>query len=224
VGADGSTHQGLFDLSYLRMVPNLSIMAPRDEAEFVRMLRTAIGSGKVAAIRYPRGAVAGVPVTDGREPIPWGRGEMLCDGKDLLILGIGATVHPAFRAAEELRTRGISAAVIDARFVKPLDAGLIRPVAQRIGKVLTVEENVLAGGFGSAVLEMLEEHGDHPQAFRRIGIRDTFVEHGSQAVLREAYGLTSEAIVAEAVRLCAHGRAILPSILNGIRSRLEKIV
>ncbi len=224
VGADGSTHQGLFDLSYLRMVPNLSIMAPRDEVEFVRMLWTAIGAGKTAAIRYPRGAVPGVPAADPREPIPWGRGELLCDGKDLLILGIGSTVLPAFRAAEELRSRGLSAAVVDARFVKPLDAELIVPLARRIGKVLTVEENVLAGGFGSAVLEILEGHGEHPQAFRRIGIRDTFVEHGSQDLLRKAYGLTQEAIVAEAIRTCAHGKAILPAILNGIRSRLEKIV
>jgi len=224
VGADGSTHQGLFDLSYLRMVPNMSVMAPRDEAEFVRMLWTAVHSGKVAAIRYPRASTSGVPMVNGREPLPWGTGEMLCDGKDLLILGIGSTVLPSLRAAEALRKRGISVAVIDARFVKPLDAELICPAVRRIGKVLTVEENMLAGGFGSAVLEMLEEHGEHPQAFRRIGIRDTFVEHGSQAVLRTAYGLTPEAIVAEALRVCSHGKAILPSILNGIRSRLEKIV
>jgi len=224
VGADGSTHQGLFDLSYLRMVPNMSVMAPRDGAEFVRMLWTAIRSGKVAAIRYPRGSAAGVPVVDGREPLAWGRGELLCDGRDLLILGIGSTVLPSLQAAEELRKRGISAAVIDARFVKPLDADLICPAVHRIGRVLTVEENMLAGGFGSAVQEMLEEHGEHPQAFRRIGIRDTFVEHGSQAVLRAAYGITPEAIAVEALRVCSHGRAILPTILNGIRSRLEKIV
>jgi len=224
VGADGSTHQGLFDLSYLRMVPNMSVMAPRDGAEFVRMLWTAVRSGKVAAIRYPRGSAAGVPVVDGREPLAWGRGELLCDGRDLLILGIGSTVLPSLQAAEELRKRGISAAVIDARFVKPLDADLICPAVHRIGRVLTVEENMLAGGFGSAVQEMLEEHGEHPQAFRRIGIRDTFVEHGSQAVLRAAYGITPEAIAVEALRVCSHGRAILPTILNGIRSRLEKIV
>ena len=224
VGADGSTHQGLFDLSYLRMVPNMSVMAPRDGAEFVRMLWTAVRSGKVAAIRYPREKVAEAPAGNAREPLAWGTGELLCDGKDLLILGIGSTVLPCLQAAEELRKRGISAAVIDARFVKPLDAALICPVAHRIGRVLTVEENLLAGGFGSAVQEMLEEHGEHPQAFRRIGIRDTFVEHGSQAVLRAVYGITPEAIAAEALRICSHGRAILPSILNGIRSRLEKIV
>jgi 1-deoxy-D-xylulose-5-phosphate synthase len=105
-----------------------------------------------------------------------------------------------------------------------MDASLIVPLVQRIGRVLTVEENVLAGGFGSAVLEMLEEHGVHPQSFRRIGVRDTFVEHGSQDELREAYGVSDDAVVAEAARLCSHGRHLLPTIFSGIRSRLEKIV
>ncbi len=127
-------------------------------------------------------------------------------------------------AAEELRKRGISAAVVDACFVKPMDADLIVPLVQRIGRVLTVEENVLAGGFGSAVLEMLEEHDVHPQAFRRIGVRDTFVEHGSQAELRGAHGLSEDDVIAEAAHLCSQGRHLLPSIINGIRSRLEKIV
>jgi 1-deoxy-D-xylulose-5-phosphate synthase len=224
VGADGATHQGLFDLSYLRHIPNLSLMAPRDEAEFVRMLWAAVGARRPAAIRYPRGAVAGVPVPPEPEPLPWGRGELLVEGRDVLILAIGATVVVSLYAAGELRRKGISAAVIDARFVKPMDAELILPVAHRIGRVLTVEENVLAGGFGSAVLEMFEEHGEHPHAFRRLGVRDTFVEHGSPAELRAAHGLTAESIVSEAVRLCSSGRAILPSILNGIRSRLEKMV
>jgi 1-deoxy-D-xylulose-5-phosphate synthase len=114
--------------------------------------------------------------------------------------------------------------VVDARFVKPMDAALIVPLVQRIGRVLTVEENVLAGGFGSAVLEMLEEHDVHPQVFRRIGVRDTFVEHGSQAELREAYGLSEDAVIAEAARLCSQGRNLLPSIFNGIRARLDRIV
>ena len=224
VGADGATHQGLFDLSYLRHIPNMSVMAPRDEAEFVRMLRTAVGAGRVAAIRYPRGSGPGVPIPADPEPIPWGKGEMLVEGRDLLILAIGATVIPSLHAASELRKKGISAAVIDARFVKPLDAELICPAVHRIGRVLTVEENLLAGGFGSAILEMLEEHGEQPQLFRRLGIRDTFVEHGSQDELRAENRLTPEDIVAEGLRVCAHGKAILPTILNGIRSRLEKIV
>ena len=224
VGADGATHQGLFDLAYLRHIPNMSLMAPRDEAELVRMLRTSVYAGRPAAIRYPRGTAAGVPIPADPEPVPWGRGELLADGKDILILAIGATVATSLFAAEELRKRGISAAVVDARFVKPMDASLIVPLVQRVGRVLTVEENVLAGGFGSAVLEMLEEHDVRPQGFHRIGVRDTFVEHGSQAELREAYGLSDDSVIAEAARLFAQGWHLLPSIFSGIRSRIEKIV
>jgi 1-deoxy-D-xylulose-5-phosphate synthase len=113
---------------------------------------------------------------------------------------------------------------VNARFVKPLDAELLLPLAHRIGRVLTVEENVLAGGFGSAVLEMFEERGEHLHQFRRMGIRDAFVEHGSQAQLREAYGLSADAIVAEAVRMLGPAKTFLPSLFNGIRSRLERIV
>jgi 1-deoxy-D-xylulose-5-phosphate synthase len=224
VGADGATHQGLFDLAYLRHIPNMSLMAPRDEAELVRMIRTAVGAGRPAAIRYPRGPIVGVDIPPDPDPVPWGKGELLVVGKEILLLAIGSTVASSLAAAEELGKRGISAAVVDARFVKPMDSALIVPLVQRIGRVLTVEESVLAGGFGSAVLEMLEEHDVHPQAFRRIGVRDTFVEHGSPGELREAYGLSVDAVTAEAARLCSHGRNLLPSIFNGIRSRLEKIV
>ena len=224
VGADGATHQGLFDLTYLRHIPNMSLMAPRDEAELVRMLRTAVSAGRPAAIRYPRGVVQGVDIPADPKPVPWGKGELLVVGKDILIIAVGSTVATSLYAAEELKKRGLSAAVVDARFIKPMDASLIVPLVQRIGRVLTVEENALAGGFGSAVLEMLEEHDVVPQAFRRIGVPDTFMEHGSQAELREAYGLTDDAMIAEAVRLCSQERNLLPSIFNGIRSRLEKIV
>ncbi len=224
VGADGATHQGLFDLSYLRHIPNMSVMAPRDEAEMVRMLRTAVAAGRPAAIRYPRGRAEGVSIPADPEPVPWGKGELLIDGKDVLLLAIGCTVHRSLYAAEELGQRGISAAVVDARFVKPMDAGLIVPLVRRIGRVLTVEENVLAGGFGSAVLEMLEEHGVQHVAIRRMGVRDAFVEHGSQGELREAHGLSEDAVIACAVQLCSRGRHRIPSIFNGIRSRLDKIV
>jgi 1-deoxy-D-xylulose-5-phosphate synthase len=127
-------------------------------------------------------------------------------------------------AAQELRSQGVSAAVVDARFVKPLDADLLLPLVRRIGRVVTVEENLLAGGFGSAVMELLEEHDEHAQRFSRIGVRDRFVEHGSPAQLREACGLTSAHIVSEALRICHEGKSLIPSILDGIRSRLEKIV
>jgi len=224
VGPDGATHQGLFDLSFLRQAPNMSVMAPRDEAELARMLRTAVASGRPVAVRYPRGAGMGVPVPPGAETVPWGKGELLVDGKDVLLVGIGATVSCCLQAAEELRKRGVSAAVVDARFVKPLDAELLLPLVHRIGRVITVEENVLAGGFGSAVMELLEENEEHPQQFRRIGIRDRFVEHGTPDELRAAYGISQEHVIEEALRMCAAGKSFLPSILYGIRSRLEKIV
>ncbi|MCR4310242.1 MAG: 1-deoxy-D-xylulose-5-phosphate synthase [Deltaproteobacteria bacterium] len=226
VGADGATHQGLFDLSFLRQIPEMSLMAPRDEAELVRMLRTAVGAGRPVAIRYPRGSGPGVAIPSGPGPgmVAWGKGELLMEGKDVLLIGIGSTVAMCLEAAEELRKQDVSAAVVDARFVKPLDADLLLPLVRRIGRVVTVEENLLAGGFGSAVMELLEEHDEHPQRFRRIGVRDRFVEHGAPEQLREECGLTSAHVASEALRICHDGKSLLPSILHGIRSRLEKIV
>lgn len=226
VGADGATHHGVFDLSFLRAIPGMSIMAPRDEAELVRMLRTAVDAGVPVAIRYPRGSGPGVAVPFGPGPgkIPWGKGELLADGKDVLLAGIGATVEMCLDAAEQLRRQGISAAVADARFVKPIDAELFLPLVHRIGRVITVEENVLAGGFGGAVMELLEERGEHLPRFRRLGVGDRFVEHGTPAQLREECGLTPARIVEEALRICHDGRSFLPTILHGIRSRIEKIV
>ena len=224
VGSDGATHQGQFDLSYLRHIPNMSVMAPAHEAELPLMLRAAVSAGRPAAIRYPRGTVTGAARQDFLQPVEWGKGVLLLEGKDLLILAIGSTVVLSLLAAEELRGKGISAAVVNARFAKPLDSELILPLARRIGRVLTIEENVLAGGFGSAVLEMFEEHGEHPHNFRRMGIRDVFVEHGSQAELREIHGIGADAVVVEGLRMCGHGKTFLPALFNGIRSRLERIV
>ena len=224
VGADGATHQGLFDLSFLRQIPEMALMAPRDEAELVRMLRTAVGAGCPVAIRYPRGSGTGAAIPSAPETVPWGKGELLEEGKDVLLVGIGSTVSTCLHAAQELRKHGVSAAVVDARFVKPLDADLLLPLIRRIGRVITVEENTLEGGFGSAVMELLEEHDEHPPRFRRIGVRDRFVEHGTPGQLRELCGLTSAHVVAEALRICHEGKALIPSILDGIRSRLEKIV
>lgn len=226
VGADGATHQGLFDLSFLRLIPEMSVMAPRDEAELVRMLRTAVGAGRPVAIRYPRGSgpEAAIPSGPGPGMVAWGKGELLAEGKDVLLVGIGSAVATCLEAAEELEKQGVSAAVVDARFVKPLDADLLLPLIHRIGRVVTVEENLLSGGFGSAVMELLEEHGGHPPRFSRIGVRDRFVEHGSPGQLREECGLTSGHVVSEALRICHEGKSLIPSILDGIRSRLEKIV
>jgi 1-deoxy-D-xylulose-5-phosphate synthase len=224
VGADGATHQGLFDLSYLRHIPNMTVMAPRDEAELVRMIHTAVCAGRPVAIRYPRGSGQGVPLPADPETVPWGKGELLVEGKDLLILAAGAAVTPALRAAAMLRKRGIAAAVADARFIKPLDADLILSLARRCGRVLTVEENVLAGGFGSAVLELFEDHGELPQLVRRLGVADTFVEHGSQTELRAACRIDADAIADEAAKMCGFGKPFLPALFSGIKSRLDRIV
>jgi 1-deoxy-D-xylulose-5-phosphate synthase len=224
VGADGATHQGLFDLSFLRQIPNMSVMAPRDEREFARMLRTAVAAGRPVAVRYPRGVGMGMSVPDDPGTIPWGKGELLVEGRDVLLVGIGAGVASCLLAAEQLRKGGVSAAVVDARFAKPLDAGLLLPLIRRIGRVVTVEENLVAGGFGSAVLEMLEENDEHPVHFRRVGVRDRFVEHGSPGALRDAYGFSAGHVADEALRMCSSSKSFIPSILYGIRSRLEKIV
>lgn len=223
VGADGATHQGVFDLSFLRHIPNLTVMAPADEAELVKMLRMAVAVSGPIAIRYPRGAGAGVPLPGPGETVPLGKGEILVDGRDVAIFAIGATVIPATMAAEELRRQGISVCLVNARFVKPLDSDLLLSVARRTGKVLTVEENMLAGGFGSAVLELFEESGEMPARVRRIGIRDRFVEHGTPGALRAELGLAAEGIASEAARLVGEGR-LIPGFIAGLRARFEKIV
>ncbi len=202
VGADGATHQGLFDLSFLGHIPNLTIMAPGDEHELPAMLRAAVASGGPVAIRFPRGSGSGKPKPPEPMRLPWGKGELAVDGKDILIVAVGASVLPALYAADRLAQRGISAAVVNARFIKPLDIGLILPLALRIGRVLTVEENVLSGGFGASLLESFEGAGAFPAQFRRLGVRDAFVEHGSPAELRAALGLDGDSIADEAARMC----------------------
>jgi 1-deoxy-D-xylulose-5-phosphate synthase len=204
VGEDGPTHQGLFDLSFLRNAPGLTVMAPRDEEELRHMLHTALTLPGPSAIRYPRGKGLGVPLTEGYRTIPVGRGELLREGGDLAILAIGAAVAPALEAAEALAREGVGAAVWDARFVKPLDGEMVARAA-RVGSILTVEENVLAGGFGSAVLEALADGGMAAGRVRRLGVGDTYVEHGSQSELRRRLGFDAGGI-AEAARALLAGR------------------
>lgn len=198
VGDDGPTHHGVFDLSYLRHLPELTLMAPKDENELRLMLKTAIYSDLPMALRYPRGAGYGVEIDPDLKTLPIGIGEELLDGKDLTIIAIGATVYPALQAAETLRQRGIEAGVVNARFVKPLDAGLILSVARRTGQVITVEENALQGGFGSAVLELLYDNGLQNVRVKRLGIPDHYIEQGSQAQLRKDVGIDAEGIAAAA--------------------------
>ncbi|MCX5853306.1 MAG: 1-deoxy-D-xylulose-5-phosphate synthase [Deltaproteobacteria bacterium] len=200
VGADGPTHHGLFDYSYLRAVPNIVVMAPKDENELQHMLKTAVECGCPASIRYPRGKGMGVPLDDQPVSLEVGKGEVVFDADhtDLALVAIGATVYPAIAAAKTLNDEGISARVINARFVKPLDVTLLCDAAKSVGKIITVEENALMGGFGSAVLEMFEEQGIHDVVVKRLGIRDEFAEHASQAELRKTYGIDEESIVAAA--------------------------
>ncbi len=203
VGNDGPTHHGVFDLTYLRSLPNMVVMSPKDGHELQRMLITAIAHDGPIALRYPRGEAVGNPPRKDADitPLTIGKAEVLREGDDVLILAIGHMVQDALTAAEALASEGISATVVNARFVKPLDHELIGTLAQRIGKVVTVEENVRQGGFGSAVLECLADAGICVTGLRMVGIPDTFVEHGAQKVLRAKYGVESDGILRAAHEL-----------------------
>jgi len=190
VGADGPTHQGQYDISYLRCIPNFTVMAPKDEAELQRMLVTCIAHPGPTALRIPRGEGEGVPLLEeGWEPLEIGRAEQLAEGDDLLIVAYGAMVAPAMATAGLLQEQGIRAAVVNARFLKPLDESLLVPMARRIGRVVTMEEGCLAGGFGAAVLEALQDH-DVLVPVLRIGIPDQLVDHASPDQSKQALGLT----------------------------------
>jgi 1-deoxy-D-xylulose-5-phosphate synthase len=177
VGADGSTHQGLFDFSYFRMLPNAIVMAPKDENELQHLLSTAIEYPGPAAIRFPRGAGLGIALDPDIKKIPVGEGELLRDGEDAAILAIGATTHPAMEAASELAADGVSCAVLNARFVKPLDRERIVSLARQCRVLLTVEEHSVVGGFGGAVVELLAAEGIRTPV-RLLGIPDELIDHG----------------------------------------------
>ncbi len=201
VGEDGETHHGVFDISYLRHMPNLSILCPRDENYLQHALVTGLQHDGPVAIRYPRGKGLGAAMEAPRT-LPWGRGELLRQGRDLTILAVGTMVAPALAAAARLEKKGLSTAVIDLIFIKPLDTELLLQAAlnSRYGLV-TVEENVLAGGMGSAVLEFLEEHGLGKVPVQRLGVPDQFVSHGARSILLQDVGLTEENITAACLDL-----------------------
>ncbi len=195
VGADGPTHQGLYDIAYLRCIPNMVLMAPKDEAEFQRMIVTGVEytDGPIA-LRYPRGSGLGVPLMEeGWEALPIGKAEILRQGDDLLLLGYGTMVHPAMQAAEILSEHGIEATVINGRFAKPLDTELIHPLAKQIGRVVTLEEGCVMGGFGSAVAESLLDAGIAVPV-TRIGVPDVLVDHAKPEESMKALGLTGPQI------------------------------
>ncbi len=180
VGEDGPTHHGSFDFSYLRLVPNFVVMAPKDENELRDMLWTALNYGEgPIAFRYPRGESLGLPLKQGFEKIPIGKSEVVREGNDLAILAVGDRVAPAVQAAEKLEEKRITARVVNARFIKPIDVEMINEVVQNFPAVVTVENNTILGGFGSAVAEILSESGTKGISFQRFGLPDRFVPHGS---------------------------------------------
>jgi 1-deoxy-D-xylulose-5-phosphate synthase len=214
VGEDGSTHHGLFDLCYLRNLPNMVVMAPKDENEMRRMLVTALKHDGPIAFRYPRGAGTGTILEKDIQPLPIGKAQILKEGEDVLILAIGQSVCEALDAHSELTQLGISAAIVNCRFVKPLDVELICSLAKKIPRIITVEENIRQGGFGSAVLEEFNDSGITGFQLERIGIPDTFVEHGPQNLLRSKYGVDADAIVETAKRLMTSSSNITLTRIN----------
>ena len=187
VGEDGPTHHGVFDYAYLRMIPGMTVMAPSDENELQHMLRTAIELNAPVSIRYPRGLGVGVAIDPEARALPVGKGHRLKDGTDVTLLAIGNRVHPALEAAQILEDRGVSAGVVNMRFVKPLDVELLRECAARTPRLVTIEDGILQGGFGSAVLEALTPGRAE---VLRLGIPDSFVDHGAPHLLYESLGLT----------------------------------
>jgi len=212
VGADGPTHQGQYDISYLRAVPNFTVMAPKDEAELQRMLVTSLAHDGPCAIRFPRGEGEGVPLMEeGWQPLQIGRAEQLTDGDDLLIVAYGSMVSPAMATAGLLQEKGIRATVVNARFLRPLDETLLLPLAQRITRVVTMEEGALSGGFGGAVLEALSDHGIQASVLR-IGIPDVLVDHATPEQSKESLGLTPPKM---AQRILDHFGERLAPLANG---------
>jgi len=200
VGEDGPTHHGAFDLGYLRMVPNLVVMAPKDENELRHMIETLVEYDRgPIAVRFPRGVGLGVPLDDELRALPIGRGEVIREGRGVVFVAIGSAVQPCLEAAEILkRDRGIEATVVNARFVKPLDRGLIERTVEEEPVVITAEENALAGGFGSAVKEFLVEAGYVPSRIQSVGIPDRFIEHGSRSELLREIGLDADSLARRA--------------------------
>lgn len=205
VGEDGPTHHGHFDITYLRSLPNMTLMAPKDENELRHMFYTALQQPGPVAIRYPRGKGLGVNIDPDYKNILIGRAEILTKGDDLLILALGSTVYPSLDAADHLRKEGVSAGVVNCRFVKPLDKEL-GGLASLVGRVLVVEENIKQGGLGGAVLELFNDMGIENVLVKRIGLPDRFIEHGPADFLKKKYGLDTSGIIRAAKELCQKAR------------------
>ena len=206
VGADGPTHHGVFDFAYMRSIPNLVIMAPKDENELQNMLKTAIDHSGPISLRYPRGEGWGVTLDATATNLTIGKAELLRDGSDIVIAAIGHTVLPALKAAQELAPLGINVAVVNARFVKPLDHGLFGDLLRRVPRLITVEDHVIAGGFGSALIEFLAEEGITGVEIRRLGVPDRFIPHGTQDELRKLCGFDKDAIAQTVLQMVRRGK------------------
>ena len=202
VGADGPTHHGAFDLTYLRLIPGMVIMAPKDESELRDMLYTAVEykDGPIA-LRYPRGSALGVPLKEGFDVIEIGKSEKLKDGEDVALLAVGSMVDYSIKAADKLKEQGISCELINMRFVKPMDTEMLDEVAKRHSKIVTLEESTLLGGFGSGVLEYFSEK-NYKNDIMRIGLPDRFIDHGTQAELHKQIEIDPEAIASKVKVFC----------------------
>jgi 1-deoxy-D-xylulose-5-phosphate synthase len=202
VGADGPTHHGVFDLAYLRMLPGVVVAAPRNENDLQGLLATALEHEGPFALRFPRGAAPGVPIDPNPVPLPLGKGEQLREGSDVGIVAIGKAVDVALAAAEDLAARGVEAAVVDARFVSPLDLDLLTSVAETTGALVTIEDHVDRGGFGSAVLEATASASPATRVLT-LGLPPRFVEHGDVNAQWRAAGIDAESVAARTVRWLA---------------------
>ena len=206
VGADGPTHHGVFDFAYMRSVPNMVIMAPKDENELQHMLKTAVEHAGPISLRYPRGEGWNVALDDEFHSLEIGKAELLRDGTDLVIAAIGHTVIPALRAAQDLVSLGINAAVVNARFVKPLDSNLFRDLLVKVPRLITVEDHVISGGFGSALVEFLADEGITGVEVKRLGVPDRFIPHGTQDELKKICGFDKDAIAQAALQMMRRGK------------------
>jgi 1-deoxy-D-xylulose-5-phosphate synthase len=206
VGADGPTHHGVFDFAYMRSIPNMVIMAPKDENELQHMLKTAVDHPGPISLRYPRGEGWDVALDPEFRSLEIGKAELLRDGTDLVIAAIGQTVIPALKAAQDLAPLGISAAVVNARFVKPLDENLYRDLLTKVPRLITVEDHVISGGFGSALVEFLADDGITGVEVKRLGVPDRFIPHGTQDELRKICGFDKDAIAQAALQMMRRGK------------------
>jgi len=217
VGDDGKTHQGAFDISYLRSIPNMIVASPKDENELQHLLFTAVNAGQPMAVRYPRGSGVGIPLEPNLKQLPLGEGELLRDGQDLAILAIGSTVYPALAAAKRLAEDGIQCAVANIRFAKPLDSELVLQLATQTKRLVIAEENALAGGLGSAVLELLGSTKLAKVRVECLGLPDKFIEHGSQELFRSMFDLDDEGIARRV-------RSFFPELVIEASARQEEKV